>query len=250
MDIYASWVAAHPLLIFLLLPAVAAGGALLVWQLAGGLPAGRRRTLFYQGVALAAMLLFALLAVAVRRQGGLVAFDIALADRLSLSMGAPLLWTLSWFTHLGDRNLLTAIAVGMTLWLLWRQRWALALGCAAATGGGGLLNLLLKHVFRRVRPDYAHSYSDADGWSFPSGHASASMAVYGIACYLLLRVLPARWRPACLAGTAALVVAIGVSRVLLQVHFASDVMAGLAVSAAWLALCVAVIERRPRQSGT
>ncbi|WP_459617533.1 phosphatase PAP2 family protein [Bordetella sp. 2513F-2] len=247
MDVYAVWVATHPLLIFLLLPAMSAAGALLVWQLVGGLPAGRRRTLFYGGTALAAVLLFALLAVAVHRQGGLVAFDVALSRQLGLSMEPALLWALSWFTYLGDRNFLIGIAAFMTLALLWNRQWVLAAGCAAATAGGGAFNWLFKHVFQRVRPDYQHTYSTADGWSFPSGHASAAMAVYGMACYLLLRALPARWRPFCLAAAAALIMAIGVSRVLLQVHYASDVVAGFAISSAWLALCVAATEQRLRR---
>ncbi|ALX22390.1 acid phosphatase [Bordetella pertussis] len=242
MESYAVWIAAHPIIIFVAAPVLAAAGALLLWQLVAGLPAGRRRTMVFAVLALVAVGVFGALAASVEHQGGMVAFDQALARALGLSMPAALLWVLSWFTHLGDRTLLTLVAVGMTLTLLWRRRWVLAGACVAATGGAGALNWLLKRAFQRVRPDHLHGYTLADGWSFPSGHASASMAVYGIACYLMLRTLPARWRSSALAGVAALIVAIGVSRVLLQVHFLSDVVAGFAITAAWLALCVAVTE--------
>ena len=77
---------------------------------------------------------------------------------------------------------------------------------------------------------------------FPSGHASAAMAVYGTACYLIWRLAPAPWRRPSLALAAALVTAIGLSRVLLQVHFASDVAAGWAISLAWMILCVGLAE--------
>ncbi|MNT78872.1 PAP2 superfamily protein [compost metagenome] len=69
------------------------------------------------------------------------------------------------------------------------------------------------------------------------------MAVYGTACYLLWRLAPPAWRMPCVELMAALIMAIGLSRVLLQVHFASDVVAGLAVSLGWLGICIAAVER-------
>ncbi|KAG1426467.1 hypothetical protein G6F57_023316 [Rhizopus arrhizus] len=69
------------------------------------------------------------------------------------------------------------------------------------------------------------------------------MAVYGTACYLVWRLAPPAWRWPGVAGAAARLLALGLSRILLQVHFASDVVAGLAVSLAWLSVCVAVAER-------
>ena len=68
------------------------------------------------------------------------------------------------------------------------------------------------------------------------------MAVYGTACYLVWRLAPAAWHKPGLALAAALVAAIGLSRVLLQVHFASDVAAGWAISLAWMILCVGLAE--------
>ena len=246
MNEYAVWVAAHPWLILLGVPALGGLAAAAAWQLLIGLPSGRRRTGVFLAMAGVAGLVFLGLALAVRQEGGLVAFDLALAQALSLAMPTALLWLMSWFTHFGDRNLLTVLAVGLFLGLLWRRQFILAAGSVAATGGGGALNWILKHTFERVRPEHTHGFVEASGWSFPSGHASAAMAVYGFSCYLLLRMLAPGWRLACVAGTAMLIAAIGVSRVLLQVHFLSDVAAGFAVSALWLALCVAGTERALR----
>lgn len=242
MNACIDWVAAHPLLIFLAVPAVA--GLCAGWlghRL--GPRAHARPAWICWGVAAGAGAVFLGLAAAMSLQAGLVGLDDALASQLSLSMPPSLLWLLSWFTYLGDRDLLTVIAVGMTAALLWRRQWGLALACAVATGGAGALNQALKHLFQRVRPEHIHGYVSADGWSFPSGHASAALAVYGFACYLALRALPPRWHAPCLAGAAALIIAIGVSRVLLQVHYLSDVVAGFALSLAWLALCLAGAER-------
>jgi membrane-associated phospholipid phosphatase len=241
-DVYAAWAAAHALQLFIALPLLTGAAALLFVR--GYLrlaPSGR--AVMFAAATCAAFALFLALAISVQRQGTVVAFDSALANALSMSMSTALLWLLSWFTYLGDRNFLTGLSVLMTLYLLWRGLWPLALFCAVATGLGGALNWLLKHTFERVRPDHEHGYVNAVGWSFPSGHSSASMAVYGVACYLLWRLAPPAWRTPCVAFMAALIMAIGLSRILLQVHFASDVMAGLSVSLGWLALCVAVAER-------
>ena len=241
-DLYAAWAAAHALQLFIVLPLLSGAAAILIVHGYLKLPPVGRATAFAMGAS-AAFALFLLLALAVSRRGAVVTFDSALASALSMSMETSLLWLLSWFTYLGDRNFLTGLSVLMTLYLLWRGLWPLALFCAVATGMGGALNWLLKQTFERVRPDHDHGYVNAVGWSFPSGHSSASMAVYGTACYLLWRLAPPSWRMPCVAFVAALIVAIGLSRILLQVHFASDVAAGLAVSLGWLAVCIAAAER-------
>lgn len=247
-DVYAAWAAAHALHLFIALPLLTGAAALLVVRGYLRLSPGGRAVMFAAATC-AAFSLFLVFAISVQRQGAVVAFDSALANALSMSMSTSLLWLLSWFTYLGDRNFLTALSVLMTLYLLWRGLWQLALFCAVATGLGGALNWLLKHTFERVRPDHEHGYVNAVGWSFPSGHSSASMAVYGVACYLLWRLAPPSWRTPSVAFMAALIMAIGLSRILLQVHFASDVIAGLSVSLGWLALCVAVAERLSLSGG-
>jgi undecaprenyl-diphosphatase len=241
-DAYAAWAAAHALQLFIALPLLA-GGVALVFARCGLSLRGRRRDALFMTGTCAALVLFLVLAFAIESEGRVVAFDRALANSLSMSMSTPFLWLLSWFTYLGDRKFLTGVSVLMTLFLLWRGEWRLAVVCAVATGVGGALNWLLKHAFERVRPEHDHGYASVAGWSFPSGHSSGAMAVYGMACYLLWRLAPPAWRLPGIALLAALIMAIGLSRILLQVHFASDVLAGFAVSLAWLALCVAAAQR-------
>lgn len=241
-EVYAQWAASHAMELFIALPVLAGAAALLVVRAFVGGSALTRRAMVGAGVS-ACVAIFLVLAAAVHSRGRVVAFDGALADALSMSMDASLLWLLSWVTYLGDRNFLTVLSVAMTLYLLWTGRWRLAAFCAITTGLGGLLNRVLKVTFERVRPEHDHGFAAAMGWSFPSGHASAAMAVYGTACYLLWRLAPASWRWPGVAAAAALIMAIGLSRILLQVHFASDVTAGFAVTLAWLAVCVVVAER-------
>lgn len=108
-----------------------------------------------------------------------------------------------------------------------------------------MLNPLLKNVFARARPVHDNLRAFADGWSFPSGHSSSSVVAYGMLAYVLVRLLPTRHAAAHLpivVAAAALAFTIGCSRVFLQVHFATDVLAGFASGTAWLAVCIGALE--------
>ena len=111
-----------------------------------------------------------------------------------------------------------------------------------ALGGNALLNPLLKRVFERVRPMHEHGLVTELGWSFPSGHTSSATVAYGMLAYVALRTLPAVWHVPALLAAAALAFTVGCSRVFLQVHFASDVLAGFASGAAWLTVCIVSVE--------
>ena len=107
-----------------------------------------------------------------------------------------------------------------------------------AIAGNGLLNTGLKQSFGRLRPAHLQGYLAEPGLSFPSGHSSGAVVAYGMAAYLALHLLPARWHLPAMLLAVALAFNIGASRLVLQVHFASDVLAGFASGSAWLALCI------------
>jgi len=90
-----------------------------------------------------------------------------------------------------------------------------------------LLNLLLKEAFQRARPSLFTEVATLHSYSFPSGHAMASAAVYGGVAVLMGRADPAHARRYHL-GAAVLVLLIGMSRVYLGVHWFTDVLAGFA----------------------
>jgi undecaprenyl-diphosphatase len=111
------------------------------------------------------------------------------------------------------------------------------------------LNWLLKSIFERARPVHEHGVLTADGWSFPSGHASGSMLVYGLLGYLIIRHTPRVWHLPVALLSVLLIVFVGFSRVLLQVHYLSDVLAGYSSAVAWGALCVAGLETARWRAG-
>lgn len=168
--------------------------------------------------------------------------DQAFTDALSRSVPQEALQVFAALTRLGDTATLVGLCVLVALLLCWRGRVGLAVAWVMTLAGGGLLNTTLKRVFARVRPIHDDGLVQADGFSFPSGHSSGSVVAYGMLAYLALRLLPARWHGPVALLMLALACTIGASRMFLRVHFASDVLAGLALGLAWLGASVISIE--------
>ncbi|PZP95565.1 MAG: hypothetical protein DI587_22470 [Variovorax paradoxus] len=198
------------------------------------------------GFMLATAALFAEAMEAMDADEELGLFDQRLAGALSQRLPAAALRVVGTATHLGDPLTLVALVVLVAVALLWSGQHWLALGWVVACAGNGLLNQGLKRVFARVRPLHEHGFAVADGYSFPSGHTSGSVVVYGMLAYLCVRLLPARWHLPAVLLAVLLAYCMGVSRVLLQVHWASDVLAGFASGLTWLAICIAAVELRRR----
>ena len=194
-------------------------------------------------VSVAALLLFAKLAEDVTLHEELAAVDAELIQCLRARMTMGGLWVWLVVTELGSAEMLAAVGLGICLWLIGRRQWYLVANLAGALLGGSVLNLLLKVLFDRSRPESALTLLDHRQWSFPSGHAMNSLIVYGMLAYHLWRVLPRpSARLAFLAAAAFLVVAIGMSRLFLGVHYLTDVLGGYSAGTVWLAACIAAAE--------
>ncbi len=137
-------------------------------------------------------------------------------------------------TALGSTTVLTIVIVFVTLLLASMGRWRTGALVALACTGGMLANVALKHGVARARPDLVPHLMTETSNSFPSGHAANSAIVYLTLATLAWPLLRRPAARAC-AMTAAvlLVVAIGVSRVYLGVHWPSDVLAGWLFGALW-----------------
>ena len=127
--------------------------------------------------------------------------------------------------------------------LFFRKHRASAAFIAVSAGGGALLNLELKSLFARARPEAASAIAAATGYSFPSGHAMGSFIVFGSIAYIVMRQ-PYRWKwkSAWLALLVTAVLLVGVSRVYLGVHWVSDIAAGWSAGAVWLATATVAFE--------
>lgn len=186
--------------------------------------------------------LFAELADGLEAQEEMGALDEAFTVALSASVPPAALTAFAAITRAADTSTLTVLGIAVAGVLLARRRTWLALAWAFAVGGNALLNVILKGVFERVRPLHDDGLVLAQGWSFPSGHASGAVVAYGMLAYVLLRSLPARLHLPVVLLAAAAAFSIGCSRVFLRVHHASDVVAGFASGGAWLTVCIASVE--------
>jgi len=131
------------------------------------------------------------------------------------------------FTALGSFPVIAAVVALVALWRVRRSDKRGAVMLIAVAGATELLNLLLKEAFQRARPSLFREVATLHSYSFPSGHAMASAAVYGAVAVLIGRADPAHARRYHL-GAAVLVLLIGMSRVYLGVHWFTDVLAGFA----------------------
>jgi undecaprenyl-diphosphatase len=189
-------------------------------------------------VALAA---YAALAADVVEGGRLSSYDEDLSAWVAGSMPTPVEWLarcLSWLGGWAGVIVLVALAV---VWLARRGRLALGMLLVAVALGGQLLNSITKEGYDRPRPTAGSPIELPSSTSFPSGHAMTGIAVFGLLGLLVARELASRRaRAAAIAAGFGLGALIGASRVVLNVHFLTDVLAGAALGLAWLSLWLLV----------
>jgi undecaprenyl-diphosphatase len=130
----------------------------------------------------------------------------------------------------------TAVVVGAALaWI--RRSWLPLLVIVLGASGIGIINMAVKRLVSRSRPPLVTAVLGEPGFSFPSGHTAGTTVVWLLSAWMIGRQVG---RVAVWTGTLLMIIAVGVSRVYLGVHFPSDVLAGWALGAAW-ALTVALV---------
>lgn len=146
----------------------------------------------------------------------------------------------AYVTELGSAQVIVGLSILGSLFWYWRgnriEAWRLAL-----VGIGTLLfTQVLKLVYGIDRPLIDASL-DATTYSFPSGHASGSLALYGLTAFVLYRKKQSR---VVIFILLCLVLAVSLSRVILNVHYFSDVLGGWLVALTMIALSEWIIRRR------
>jgi membrane-associated phospholipid phosphatase len=182
-------------------------------------------------------LLLGVLAYLVRSNAFLLEIDRGVAKWGNRHATAASMRGLNDITQLGSIYVVVVLAVVLAVVETIRERtvWVVVF-IVSVMGGEELLTLSVKQLADRVRPTFNPAAATL-GPSFPSGHSATAAAFYATAALLLGRWRGRRTR-ALLAGLAAgIAVAVAASRVLLDVHWLSDVIAGLALGWAWFAVC-------------
>jgi len=174
--------------------------------------------------------------------------DVRLAhwfhDRATPGFTRAMLFVTHWNGIVGSS--IMAVLLALWFWRLHAHYWLIV--CLVAVPGGMLLNVALKHVFRRTRPSFDDPLLSLMTYSFPSGHTAAATVFYGLlACYLVRRVRTWRARALVMLGAVVMVMLVALSRMYLGVHYLSDVLAAAAEGAAWLAICITAVSTLHRR---
>jgi len=188
-------------------------------------------------VAIGGGVLFGALAYLVRTNSHLIELDNGVAKWGNRHASAWSTHALNVLTQLGSLYVVLALCVILAVWETVRERsvWAIAF-IVAVMGGEELLTLTVKQLADRARPAFNPAAATL-GPSFPSGHSATAAAFYATAALLLGRWRGRRARAVLTGLAVGIAVAVAASRVLLDVHWLSDVIAGLALGWAWFAVC-------------
>ena len=146
-------------------------------------------------------------------------------------------------TEMGDAAVTLPVVSAVLLWLLVQRAWRPAAYLLAAVGFAAALTVAVKAGLQLSRP--TPLYNGMSEFSFPSGHATMSIVIYGFLAVLTARERSARRRLAVLTATVLLVILIAFSRLYLGAHWLSDVLGGLAFGVAWVALLGIAYLRHP-----
>jgi undecaprenyl-diphosphatase len=192
-------------------------------------------------VAVVAVIGLLIIVQQVAADSAMAKFDHQVAT--ALHEGATPGWTTMFrnVTILGTGWVLGIASGVVSLGLLLGRRFVLAAGWIIAQVGAVTLVKVIKALVERTRPGLTDFL--ASGWSFPSGHATRTAVFCGMIVYLVYRLTRSR-SATVLTAVAGIIwsLLMAFSRVFLGAHYASDVVAGLLVAAAWLAVCVSTVE--------
>ena len=199
-------------------------------------------TLVSLGAAVGSLVFFAWIAGSLS-QAWVRNFDFAVRNRVHEYASPALTKWMIWISFIGGDGLAVAAVLSCILFVVFHWRRA-ALWLVINISGTLVLDLTLKYSFARLRPLPFFGPMPRTP-SFPSGHALFSFCVYGVLAGLLAdRIESRRLQALIWTAAAALVAAIGLSRIYLGVHYPSDVIAGYLTGTLWVGAMVVVDRMR------
>jgi membrane-associated phospholipid phosphatase len=184
---------------------------------------------------------YAALAADVVHGGAFSEVDAEVAEWVVVSMPTWVEWLARPFTWLGGVVGMTIVVTAVSVVLLRRGMTREAVVLVAVTLGSQVLVLSAKAGYERERPDVGSAIELPSSFSFPSGHATTGVAVFGLlGLYAAALATTRRRRVVAVCTGFAVGGLVAASRVVLNVHFLSDVLAGACLGLAWLSTCLLV----------
>ncbi|ARJ38852.1 hypothetical protein SporoP8_08215 [Sporosarcina ureae] len=176
-------------------------------------------------------------------------FDEPIIEFVQSAEAPGLTSIMKLFTTIGSTTSVTLLGILTLGVLLWKKYRAQAVLFTIVLIGTGILNQVLKLIFKRARPDF-NRLIDIGGYSFPSGHTMMAFSLYTVLAYIIWRNLKTTGsRIAIVIVAIFMIVMIAVSRIYLGVHFPSDIVGGILASSVWLFASIAMYQRFLRKKG-
>jgi undecaprenyl-diphosphatase len=168
----------------------------------------------------------------------LASFDRGVVDGLNHTVAGQRVGVtvLTAITNLGGRAVLFWLITVSAATMLIRRNIQLAVYLVVTGLGALALDPVIKLLVGRIRPMVPTPVAMAPGYSFPSGHTLNATVFYGVMLLVFLPIIPPRLRKLAIGLVIALVLAVGLSRVALGVHYPSDVVGGWLLGVAWLGI--------------
>ncbi len=178
-----------------------------------------------------------------------VDFDLKAFHYLSKHVSSVNNGLMEFFTFLGTHLFLIPANILLIAYflLIKKHRWY-SIKIPVVAISSLILMLFLKLFFHRSRPE-SPLLQTAEGYSFPSGHALMSVTFYGLLIVLIWENVANKFLKYLLTFLLGfLIIAVGVSRVYLRVHYASDVLAGFCLGFIWLMLALLILQKLEQYS--
>lgn len=188
------------------------------------------------------MVLLSELTESVLESAWIVAVDKEFTSILYKARSSALSKVLYAFTQLGEREAVLAIGGVVSFIFLYLRNYVALFAFWLTMAGVGASTRYGKTFISRERPADVAYYA-VEHFSFPSGHATTAIALYGLLAYFLYRRYHTHAKRKLLLWLAAgLILTIGFSRIYLGVHYLSDVLAGFLLGALWLLVGISLVE--------
>ena len=197
-------------------------------------------TLITMSTFIAALLIFVFLAHGIFRSN-IFLFDQWAFEFTDYYISEKLTQLMQFISFLGSHLfLIPANLVLIILFIKKNDRWnSIKIPTVAFTSV--VMMFLMKFIFHRIRPENPLLY-EAAGFSFPSGHALMSVTFYGLILYILIKDQDKLWTRLLFSLLfITIIIAIGLSRIYLRVHYASDVIAGFTLGFVWLMISLWIL---------
>lgn len=194
----------------------------------------------YLLISIAAVFVFVIILINVLN-GKIQNFDVAIYNAIISLKTDILTFIVKIITMFGDKEILILIVI---LSLIFVKNKKIGCSIAGNLASVGLINHILKELIKRERPPLEVRMVEETSFSFPSGHSMASFAFYGLIIYFICKYFKNKKikKIFCIA-LGSLIFLIGISRIYLGVHYASDVIAGFAFSTIYLITYITIIKK-------